>query len=162
MSRPFFVYGTLMKGFRNQVKCLPTAVIEHISVGCFAPERGVCLTHFPGGYPGMYYCRDEDSPAAVVGEIVLVKEKHVDNAVKVLDALEEYYGPEDPRNRYYRETVLVRDEATQETISCDTYFCLEDRSSGTDVQPEEGKISWRKFMESAGLEGAGDDWATKS
>ena len=151
-----------MRGFRNQTKCLPAEVTTGVvNVGCFAPERGVRMTHFPQGYPGMYYCEKKEVCSSVVGEIVYVKEDFVDSTQEKLDFLEEYYGPNDSRNMYRRETVSVLNEATGVIVSCDTYFCLLDPSGGVDVPPKDGKLSWRKYMESSGLEGAGEDWAQK-
>ncbi|MFJ9803176.1 gamma-glutamylcyclotransferase family protein [Streptomyces wuyuanensis] len=89
---PFFVYGTLRAGEHNHDLFLRgrTAAEEP------ARLRGALLYEGPG-YP---YAIDGDG--VVTGELVTAAPDQYGELVAVLDRLEEYFGPGDPRNLYVR------------------------------------------------------------
>ncbi|MGW7364108.1 gamma-glutamylcyclotransferase family protein [Streptomyces sp. NPDC054841] len=91
-SLPFFVYGTLRAGEHNHDRFLRgrTATEE--------PARlsGAVLYEGPG-YP---YAVEGDG--TVTGELVTAAPGHYGELIAVLDHLEEYFGPGDPRNLYVR------------------------------------------------------------
>ncbi|KDO30956.1 hypothetical protein SPRG_04144 [Saprolegnia parasitica CBS 223.65] len=101
---PFFVYGTLMKGFRNYDKH-----VRGFSSLRFLHDRayveGAALYHFAYGYPGLYASSSAD---CVYGELLTADDPiEYDQLLADLDALEEYFGPNDPSNEYDRVRVQV-------------------------------------------------------
>ena len=84
-----FVYGTLMTDM--QYHHLIEPFVKHLET---AKTLGL-LYDLPYGYPAMIAGEEE-----VWGEIIELKD--VEEALKVLDRLEEYFGLENPRNLYDR------------------------------------------------------------
>ncbi|MEU3183182.1 gamma-glutamylcyclotransferase family protein [Streptomyces sp. NPDC006923] len=101
---PFFVYGTLRPGERNHGLFLRgrTALEE--------PARlaGALLYDGPG-YPYAV-----EAPGVIVGELVTAAPGTYGELLRVLDRLEEYEAPGDPRNVYERAArdVLLADGTT--------------------------------------------------
>ncbi|MFD7313156.1 gamma-glutamylcyclotransferase family protein [Streptomyces sp. NPDC056450] len=119
MSLPFFVYGTLRPGEHNHDLYLRGRVAAE------EPARlaGALLYDGPG-YPYAIEAAGTDAPGAahpgtaapgapgapgagsgagaVVGELVTAKPGAYDELLAVLDELEEYRTPDDPRNLYVR------------------------------------------------------------
>ncbi|MFD7614346.1 gamma-glutamylcyclotransferase family protein [Streptomyces sp. NPDC059828] len=98
---PFFVYGTLRPGEHNHDRFLRgrTSAEE--------PARlpGAVLYDGPG-YP---YVIENDGDGTVLGELVTAFPDGYHALSAVLDELEEYFGPDDPRNVYVR---VARDVET--------------------------------------------------
>ncbi|OQR96822.1 hypothetical protein THRCLA_21979 [Thraustotheca clavata] len=106
-SVPFFVYGTLMKGFRNYEKH-----VSHYKSLRFIKStwyvKNAQLYHFPQGYPGMYPSQDGGK---VYGEVLTVDDPaEYAQLLSDLDALEEYFGPNDLSNEYDRVQIQVFDQ----------------------------------------------------
>merc|ERR1712150_160244 len=147
--KPFFVYGTLMEGFRNH-EMLVVGKDSKIIQGRL---DNYYLRHFKAGHPGMYQANDEKGKIkSVVGEIIFPKPECYKLLSDDFDKLEAYYGPNNPNNMYERKEVLVRDD-TGKTFVCDTYICLLDESKG--VLFDVDVFDWRLFMKNKGLEDAG-------
>ncbi|HZG75058.1 MAG TPA: gamma-glutamylcyclotransferase [Paenibacillus sp.] len=94
-----FVYGTLLRGEANHRRLrdakarAATAVVE-----------GGTLYDTGRGYPAMMLePRPGDGNATVRGEVYEVDEA----TLRSLDELEDYYGPNDPRNEYERVRIEV-------------------------------------------------------
>lgn len=164
----FFVYGTLQRGYRNQELNLPERVVEKI-VPAILPIDGF-LVHFERGFPGLYYHADVGLPVqgkkvSIAGELVYVKEEHVDETVGKCDRLEAYYGENHPDNMYRKERVTAFHAEDQTPVECETYICLLDHAEASVRVPArdgDSVICWRTFMKSHQLQAAADDWATKS
>ncbi|WP_326612337.1 gamma-glutamylcyclotransferase [Streptomyces scopuliridis] len=99
---PFFVYGTLRPGEHNHDLYLRGRVAEE------EPARltGALLYDGPG-YPYAIEAAGTAAPGAVasgavVGELVTAKPEAYGELLAVLDELEEYEAPDDPRNLYVR------------------------------------------------------------
>ncbi|MEU2430384.1 gamma-glutamylcyclotransferase family protein [Streptomyces sp. NPDC007861] len=97
---PFFVYGTLRPGGHNHDLFLRGRTCAE------EPARlpGALLYEGPG-YP---YAVDGDG--IVTGELVTAAPGHYRELTAVLDHLEEYVAPADPRNLYERVVRTVRTE----------------------------------------------------
>ncbi|MFC0848487.1 gamma-glutamylcyclotransferase family protein [Streptomyces noboritoensis] len=89
---PFFVYGTLRPGERYYVRLLSGRTAAE------APARlpGAVLYEGPG-YP---YATEGDG--VVTGALIAPLPEAYGQVLRVLDQLEECYGPGDPRNLYDR------------------------------------------------------------
>jgi gamma-glutamylcyclotransferase (GGCT)/AIG2-like uncharacterized protein YtfP len=157
----FFVYGTLMRGFRNQQKHLPDHAVEKVVRGYLSVDG--FLVHFEQGFPGLFYNsetgQDIGSHKTIAGELVYVKDEYFDEVTRLCDGLEEYFGPNDPRNLYRKETVSALDE-NKNTVSCQTYICLLDPFKRS-VRVEGDPVCWRTHMEANNLDAAASDWASK-
>ncbi|MEV6552199.1 gamma-glutamylcyclotransferase family protein [Streptomyces sp. NPDC051597] len=94
---PFFVYGTLRPGERYH-RLLLTGRTAHET-----PARlpGAVLYEGPG-YP--YAVRGD---GVVTGALITPRPEAYPEVLRVLDQLEEYRGPGDPRNLYDREERTV-------------------------------------------------------
>jgi predicted DNA-binding transcriptional regulator YafY/gamma-glutamylcyclotransferase (GGCT)/AIG2-like uncharacterized protein YtfP len=96
---PLFVYGSLRAGGANAhlltpyVLTVEPAWLDRMQLHQVDP----C---YPGMVPGN---------GSVVGELVGIAPERAEEAFRVLDALEDYYGPGDPRNAYDRRLVEVLD-----------------------------------------------------
>lgn len=90
-----FVYGTLMTDMHNHHLVKP--FVKHLET---AKTLGL-LYDLPYGYPAMVGGLNE-----VLGEIIELND--VEEALKVLDLLEEYYGEESSRNLYNRTVQEVQ------------------------------------------------------
>ncbi|KAG9416685.1 hypothetical protein AC1031_001065 [Aphanomyces cochlioides] len=138
---PFFVYGTLMRGFRNFERH-----VSHYKSLRWVANRGsianATLVHFEEGYPGMYH-----GSGAVYGEILTVDDpSEYEQLMRGLDALEEYFGPNHPSNEYDRVEVDVN--CGENTVRAWTYFgTIPQENAATVVQSGD----WRAFMEEHNL-----------
>jgi predicted DNA-binding transcriptional regulator YafY/gamma-glutamylcyclotransferase (GGCT)/AIG2-like uncharacterized protein YtfP len=96
---PLFVYGSLRAGGANAHLLSPYVLTVE-------PARldGMQLYQVDPCYPGMV-----PGNGSVVGELVTIAPDWAEEAFRVLDALEEYFGPGDPRNAYDRRLVEVLD-----------------------------------------------------
>ncbi|MFD5427434.1 gamma-glutamylcyclotransferase family protein [Streptomyces sp. NPDC127084] len=97
---PFFVYGTLRPGEHNHDRFLRgrTSAEE--------PARLASAVLYDGpGYPYVV----EAGTGTVLGELVTAPPDRYHELTAVLDELEEYFGPGDPRNVYVR---VARDVET--------------------------------------------------
>ncbi|WP_329037087.1 gamma-glutamylcyclotransferase [Streptomyces sp. NBC_00178] len=99
---PFFVYGTLLPGEHNHDRFLR---------GRTRDERPAVL---PGAllYEGPGYPYATDGHGTVTGSLVTAAPDAYPELLRLLDGLEEYVGPDHPRNLYERvvRTVLPRAE----------------------------------------------------
>ena len=86
-----FVYGTLMKGFYNYEKALVGQEVSLVP----ARTRGVVWHMSTRGYPAI-----KAGDGWVYGELVELKDFAA--VIDIMDDIEGYYGPEDPRNEYAR------------------------------------------------------------
>ena len=153
--KPFFVYGTLMEGFRNH-EALVLGKAEKIIQGSVENHY---LRHFPAGYPGMYQVKTiEERLKTVIGEIIFPKHEFYRILSDNLDILEGYQGPNDPNNMYERTEVKLKD-ADGKTFLCDTYICLLDESKGQSIGVD--NYDWKSYMKNKGLKDAGKDWANR-
>lgn len=126
-STPFFVYGTLMRGYRNHAAVLERFV-ERTEVATLAPSAR--LWHWPErGYPVLELAGSADGSAPqqphapggggtdalapVRGELVWVRASVHAEALECLDALEDFYGPNDARNEYERLLVSARADGSE-------------------------------------------------
>ena len=99
---PFFVYGTLRPGEHNHAMFLRGRAAREEP----ALLEGALLYDGPG-FPYVIEAPDVvGAPRAVTGELVTAPPGEYDELLAVLDALEDYHGPGDPRNVYER---LARD-----------------------------------------------------
>lgn len=160
---PFFVYGTLQRGFKNnksivrgresmaQRAKLPNAIVYHFrDVGC----------------PGVFKSGPSD---AVYGELLSFDSNVYHEVLNNLDILEEYYGPEDPRNQYERVATTVAvtrrsegafsdsEDEEIEYVEAYVYFSLHVPSALGGVLVTSG--DWRQHLLETGEEDTGDDWA---
>ncbi|MFE7772728.1 gamma-glutamylcyclotransferase family protein [Streptomyces sp. NPDC057445] len=89
---PFFVYGTLRPGEHNHDLFLR---------GRTSAEETARL---PGAvlYEGPGYPYAVEGEGTVIGEVVTAGPGRYRELIAVLDHLEEYFGPGDPRNLYVR------------------------------------------------------------
>ena len=153
--KPFFVYGSLMEGFRNH-EAFVLGKTEKNTQGTLSNHY---LLHFQAGYPGMYQVKTiQEKPKTVIGEIIFPKQECYKTLSENLDTLEGYQGPNDPNNMYERKEVRVKD-TNGKTFLCDTYICLLDESKGELVGVD--TFDWKLFMKNKGLQDAGEDWATR-
>ena len=156
--RPFFVYGTLMKNFRNYNAFLRGKAVDIVP----ASVTGFYLVHFNEGYPGMFFNGDNPD-SKVLGELVYPKDTETWKSLQVsLDELEGY-NPSDKegRNNYYeRVNLSCFNEDSKGMVDCDTYICKLDPLEG--IRLNGNVVSWRDFMKERNMVGAGEDWAQKS
>lgn len=90
-----FVYGTLMQGMVNH------SILEpYITTVRPATIKGR-LCHLPQGYPMLF-----TGAGVVYGELMEIAD--INQALIVLDELEEYYGPQQAANYYERRRAAVR------------------------------------------------------
>ena len=86
-----FVYGTLMKGFYHYEKALVGQEVSLVP----ARTRGLVWHMSNRGYPAI-----KAGDGWVYGELVELKDFAA--VIDIMDDIEGYYGPEDPRNEYAR------------------------------------------------------------
>lgn len=132
---PFFVYGTLMSGFRNERRLLQSEVaLRHTAV-----LKGASLWHLPDvNYPSM-----QEGDSQVFGELIWLKDFR--RVTPELDLLEGYVGPTD-NFEYIRKATAVEDLETGETVWAYTYWSLHDLAN---LEPPAIAIpsgDWRAFM----------------
>jgi len=148
---PFFVYGTLMTGFRNHA-----AVVRGRHTHAEpATVAGVRLHHYAAGFPGMTRA---PGASAVAGQLLHFAPTGHAAALADLDLLEDFFGAGDARNQYVRERVDAR-AADGRTVRAWAYFSLLDPGVEGAVAVDGG--DWRAYMASAGLADAADDWREK-
>lgn len=94
----FFVYGTLMSGCSNH-RVIPAESIEKIEPATISNMK--LYSYRSGSFPCMVEGKNK-----VIGEIITIKEEHLQQALKMMDRLEGYYGP-DRVNFYNREQKIV-------------------------------------------------------
>ncbi|WP_338676552.1 gamma-glutamylcyclotransferase family protein [Streptomyces sp. SCSIO 30461] len=112
---PFFVYGTLRPGEHNHDRCLlgRTSTEE--------PARLASAVLYDGpGYPYVV----EGGTGTVLGELVTAPGDLHQELTAVLDDLEEYFGPDDPRNVYVRVARDVETDA-RESVTAWVYVAAE-------------------------------------
>ncbi len=116
---PFFVYGTLRQGFGND------RILDGIDVAFDkgASMLGAKMTTV--GFPYVWLVQDQTY--FVTGEIVRIDPANYEKAVRRLDALEGYFGPDRP-NHYDRVITTVRDAAGRD-VKVFTYLVDEQTAS---------------------------------
>lgn len=87
----FFVYGSLREGFFNYDKYLK----GHVLTNEIGTTKGDLYHMEHKGYPALI-----DGNRAIEGEVITVENPEV--LVKVLDAMENFYGPLNEKNEYER------------------------------------------------------------
>jgi len=127
-----FVYGTLMKGFRNYKRYLEGRVNRIIPGKTYG-----LLYHLPEGYPALL-----PGYEMIAGEIVAPVD---DNLLKSLDRLEGYYGKESRRNLYVRELRSIFTEDGEE-LDCWIYIYTNEKHAKKNGILVPGG-NWRRFME---------------
>lgn len=142
---PFFVYGTLLSGFKNHATVLAPFCPRMVP----GTLHGARLFHFERGYPGIY-----PGDGTVRGEVVWVDDYAA--AEHALDRLEAYHGPGDPRNLYNREQCQVEIDGAA-PVAAWVYWCLIDPTRADAVPVPSG--DWRGFMLRTGREDAAEDWS---
>jgi gamma-glutamylcyclotransferase (GGCT)/AIG2-like uncharacterized protein YtfP len=111
-----FVYGTLRRGqkWHHLVERLVKAA-------------------FPATAPGrLYHLADKGYPAVLAGEGTVAGEvlefDEIEEALRILDELEDYYGPGHPQNEYDRVVVAAMDnEGTEHPVYM--YVCTEHKEN---------------------------------
>ncbi|MFC4766659.1 gamma-glutamylcyclotransferase family protein [Effusibacillus consociatus] len=110
-----FVYGTLRPG--QKYHHLIEKFVEK-TIPAFVKGR---LYHLREGYPALLLERDLSSSVEIVpvrGDLLGFTE--LDPVLPILDELEDYFGPRDPRNMYERVTTLAI-TSDQSAISSTVY-----------------------------------------
>mgnify|MGYP003977394671 CR=1 FL=1 len=155
--KPFFVYGTLLRNFRNYNTFLKPK--EHAIRITAGSVKGFHLVHFNEGYPGMFL-NSKNQNTTVAGEIIYPKDKETyEDLQKKLDHLEGYDPNDDPENNFYERKCVECIDKNGNKVICDTYICK--------LNPDDGLlldgdiISWKDFMRKSNLQGACTDWAEK-
>ncbi|BCJ86776.1 gamma-glutamylcyclotransferase family protein [Effusibacillus dendaii] len=116
-----FVYGTLRPGQRYHK--LIEAYVKH-SVSATLSGR---LYHLPEGYPALVLASDQSHGkrnGPVRGELLYFSE--IAQVLPILDELEDYYSPNDPRNLYERVNVSVV-TVRGHSASCMVYLFTPDK-----------------------------------
>jgi gamma-glutamylcyclotransferase (GGCT)/AIG2-like uncharacterized protein YtfP len=159
---PFFVYGTLMTGYKNNatvVRGRATSVRIASLVGAYK------LMHFSReGFPGLYETKDAALPSAaampVRGELMEGPASEAEYAalLRDLDALEAYYPSEldKSRNMYERVIRHVSVDGNEGSVEAYVYLCNIDVASTRAAHVVHG--DWRKYMTEMAMVDAGDDW----
>lgn len=137
MENAIFVYGSLMTGFWNYDKSLN----GHVKKVVPAKVRGSLyhLTH--KGYPALIAGDDW-----VYGEYMVVN--NLEDLKPILNKIESYYGPNDPRNEYEHILMPIYDLEATVIGEAPVYHYNTD----LDVEFLNKRIyiphgSWRQFME---------------
>ncbi|MBC8016725.1 MAG: gamma-glutamylcyclotransferase [Sporomusaceae bacterium] len=91
-----FVYGTLMTGMSNF--CIVKPFVKSVTLGKL---RGK-VYDLPYGFPGASLGEKDQW---IVGEILELIE--IDTAMRLLDQLEDYYGPSSPQNMYEKSIAEI-------------------------------------------------------
>lgn len=114
MTRPVFVYGTLMPGWHNYDALLAGATTREEP----ATLAGMVLRDF-GAFPYLLPGR-----GVVQGVLLWL---HDPRTLDRVDALEGYFGREHPANHYDRIVVIATTQ-TNEQIECWTYVAADPSS----------------------------------
>ena len=136
-TQKMFVYGTLMRGFYNYEKALAGQEISMVP----ARTRGRVWHMTNRGYPAI-----QAGDGWVYGELVTLKDFAA--VIDLMDEIEGYHGPDDPRNEYARLLAPVENLETGQMEQAYVYHYVRD-DLGTPENPaiELPHGSWRKFME---------------
>ena len=189
---PVFVYGTLRRGYRNHG--LVSHLISHVEEAELKDSIRSVYHFRRGGFPGLFLTRESSSEALAAtssssssssflrlrGELLHPRPGCEAEMMTLLDALEEYYGPDDDRNEYERRVVQVvkgpplAGPAAPALTPALTFACVHRNAvedwDGIPVEPmppkdaEGGRSSkatalcWASFVETHGLPTAGSDW----
>ena len=171
--RPFFVYGTLLPGFRNyQIldgRCAFQDPLESASPPPSAAPRaainGFHMVHYRAGFPGVKSVDRGDG--RVYGRLVWATGSSAMRieTLRRLDALELYFGEKDPRNQYARVLMHVElcsegeGAAVTQTLEAWVYVSL----IATAVENETAVLhgDWARFVAETGVATAADDWHAK-
>jgi gamma-glutamylcyclotransferase (GGCT)/AIG2-like uncharacterized protein YtfP len=175
--RPFFVYGTLMPGFRNYELVLtgrcafgdPSMQV----LPAEAPRAALSnfkMVHYRAGFPGVKKRGGDDSDGdgqRVYGRLVWATgtSKARVETLRRLDALELYFGANDPRNEY--ERMLLPVELCGEggagdlprTLEAWVYLTRVATTAGNETAVPHG--DWARFVEETGVATAAGDWHDK-
>lgn len=134
--KKMFVYGTLMKGFYNYDKALAGQEASMVP----ARTRGRVWHMSNRGYPAI-----KEGDGWVYGELVELKDFAA--VIDLMDDIEGYYGPSDPRNEYARILCSVENLETGAMEEAYVYYYVPDDLGGPDnpvIELPQG--SWRDFM----------------
>lgn len=134
MERPFFVYGSLMKGFWNEEKYL----------------KGKVIQRKPGTTKGrLYHIENKGYPALVEGEDLVYGEviwvKTFQDVVKELDEMESYSQSQVQKSQYMRviQTIQMDDQQIEAYVY--RYNPKAKINDGDLLQPiPQG--TWRSYM----------------
>jgi len=144
---PFFVYGTLMKNFRNHNHVFK--IIKNIEIKKAELEQA-SLYHFEIGFPGAYASKGINQ--TIKGELIFldkINEETYDNLIHNLDYLEGFTEEKKPDFDYVRELtqIKVSNEGRSDSyfIEAWVYWCKLDLNVYENFKIEDG--DWRKFME---------------
>lgn len=150
---PFFVYGTLMKNFKNHKHIFKN--LKDIQIKKAELEQAT-LYHFEMGFPGVYKSNilNQEKNETVKGELIFldkVKEEAYNKLIQNLDFLEGFTEEKKPDFDYFRELTQVKvfvnegSSAKFEFIEAWVYWCNLDLNFYKNIKIENG--DWRKFME---------------
>ncbi|BES63569.1 gamma-glutamylcyclotransferase [Gottschalkiaceae bacterium SANA] len=134
MERPFFVYGSLMKGFWNEEKYLKGKVIRRE-----AGETNGKLYHIENkGFPALI-----EGSETVFGEVIWVK--NFPEVVRELDEMESFSKSEEDRSQYLRviQPVLLDNREIEAYIY--RYNPKAELNRDDQLMPIPSG-TWRKFM----------------
>lgn len=141
---PFFVYGTLMKNFRNHNHIFKNISILDVIKG---ELEGAKLFHFDMGFPGIYESNNKNDN--IKGELILLNELVEENynlVMKKLDYLEGFTTDKKPNYDYIRKKSKIKiSQPESEFIEAWVYWCNLDLKKYENFEIEDG--DWRKFME---------------
>ena len=175
--RPFFVYGTLMPGFRNYELVLTGRCAfgdpSMQTLPAEAPRAALSnfkMVHYRAGFPGVKKRGGDDSDGdgqRVYGRLVWATgtSKARVETLRRLDALELYFGANDPRNEY--ERMLLPVELCGEggagdlprTLEAWVYLTRVATTAGNETAVPHG--DWARFVEETGVATAAGDWHDK-
>jgi len=128
-----FVYGTLMRGLANYPLIKPYSKVVRTAMA----QGRIC--HLPEGYPMLFA-----GEGLVFGELVEIADEQ--QALLMLDELEDYYGPDCAQNYYERRFIPVTDDEGGQ-VQAWAYFCppgKEQEMWARGIPVPEG--DWRKFL----------------
>ena len=154
---PFFVYGTLMAGFRNRDAVLTPHAMRTARATLVEAAR---VWHWPArGYPALELCATPPATAVeaspVRGELVWVHDGA--RALACVDALEDCYGPADPRSEYDRVRVTAVADGEALAVRAWTYVARTLQPRPGEPAPELVRGGcWRAHVARAGLVDAPD------
>lgn len=136
-----FVYGTLRPGQKYH------HLIERYvakAEAAYVPGR---LYHLEEGYPALVladHLPQLEKSGMVRGDLLGIAEW--DKALPILDELEDYYGPGDPRNLYERQIISVR-TADDNTVTSTVYVFSADKERWLNQNaipvPEGDWVRWK-------------------
>ena len=118
----FFVYGSLMTGLHNHRVINPKFIesIEHATI-----ENVELYSYIGGGFPCLL-----EGNSKVVGEIITIKEDHLNEALKAMDRLEGYNENGPKRNNLYNREVKTVMSEDGSLVDAYVYMFNQRRSLG--------------------------------